>query len=74
MAGGDLLVYERVQVEKDTLQVDDKDLRGVRYAGHLRDVALLLTELASVIVYHLTEGIPVEGLRQVFGVLYFKGD
>ena len=54
--------------------MDDKDLRGVRYAGHLRDVALLLTELASVIVYHLTEGIPVEGLRQVFRVLDFEGD
>ena len=35
MTGGDLLVDERVQVEKDTLCVDDKDLRGVRYAGHL---------------------------------------
>lgn len=54
--------------------MDDKDLRGVRYAGHLGHVALLLTELASVIVYHLTEGIPVEGLRQVFRVLDFEGD
>lgn len=74
MTGGDLLVYECIQVEKDTLQVDDKHLRGMRYARHFRHIALLLTELASVIVYHLTEGIPVEGLRQIFGVLYFEGD
>lgn len=64
-------IDESIQIEDDTLKVNQQDFGHLTNDCFLRDIYLLLTKIASIIINLLTCDEPIEGLGQVFSIFYF---
>ena len=74
MPWSDFLINERVQIEHNSLQMNNQHLRKFRDPSHFRNITLVFAEIASIVINHLPKGVTTERLREIFRVLYLQGN